>query len=99
MRPVYLITKSSRSDKKLMVTLPDGTKIHFGQTGYSDYTLHRDKARRERYINRHYKHEKWNKSGVNTAGFWAYWILWNKKSVKSSAINTSKKFGIRIIVK
>ena len=37
---IYL-KKSTRGDKKFMVTVND-KKIHFGASGYSDYTKHKD---------------------------------------------------------
>lgn len=32
--------------------------IHFGSRGMSDFTLHKDEARKLRYINRHIKNEE-----------------------------------------
>ena len=67
----YIITKSGR-------------KILFGAVGYSDFTKHRDDDRKQRYINRHKNKENWTKSGIDTAGFWSRWLLWNKPSIKDS---------------
>ena len=51
------IVKSSRQGKKYdaIIHREDGrTKtVPFGATGFSDYTLHKDKDRKERYIARH----------------------------------------------
>jgi hypothetical protein len=92
----YTLKISSKSDKKFMVVTPSGKKIHFGAKGYSDYTIHKDHSRMLRYNIRHTKRENWSKSGINTAGFWAKWILWNKPSLISSIKETEKKFGIEI---
>jgi hypothetical protein len=92
----YRLCPSSRSDKKFMVVSPSGKKVHFGQQGYSDYTIHKDKARMERYLNRHRNREDWTKTGVDKAGFWARWILWNKPGLMSSIRDTEKRFKIRI---
>jgi len=43
---------STRKDKKFMIIKPDGTKVHFGQMGYDDYTKHKDKERQKSYLNR-----------------------------------------------
>jgi hypothetical protein len=67
----YIITKSGR-------------KISFGAVGYSDFTKHKDEDRKQRYINRHKNKENWTKSGIDTAGFWSRWLLWNKPTIKDS---------------
>lgn len=97
---VYL-QKSSRPEKKYMVTIFNSNKktsktVHFGASGYSDYTKHKDKERMKRYTIRHKSRENWTKSGINTAGFWSKWILWNKPSLTASISDTVKKFNIII---
>ena len=84
-----------------MVTLPSGKKVHFGATGYSDYTIHKNYERMQRYVARHKGsgNQDWTKSGIDTAGFWSRWILWSKPSFKEAIRFTSKKFNIRIIDK
>lgn len=94
-KQVVYLQKSSRDGKKYMVNV-DGKTIHFGATGYSDYTKHQDKERMERYNSRHKSKENWNKSGIKSAGFWAKWLLWNKPTLSGSISSTSKKFGITI---
>ena len=67
--------KSTRKGKKYMVKYNNRT-IHFGQDGASDYTQHKDEERKERYISRHKKRERWG--DPSTAGFWSRWVLWNR---------------------
>ena len=55
---------------------PATARVPFGAVGYSDYTLHHDKARRQRYIIRHRKREDWTKSGRLSAGFYSLHLLW-----------------------
>lgn len=43
---------SSRKNNKYVVILLGGKKIHFGNNKYSDYLIHKDKNRRERYLKR-----------------------------------------------
>ena len=97
---VYL-KKSTNPKKKLMavIMLPDGTRktVHFGATGYSDYTIHKTKKRMWNYSNRHKARENWTKSGIDTAGFWSKWILWNKPSLEDSIKHTENKFNITIV--
>lgn len=75
----------------------DGKIVRFGAKGYSDYTIHQDKERKARYISRHRSREDWKKSGIKTAGFWSYWLLWNQKTIDSSIRDIENKFKINII--
>lgn len=93
----YVLTKSNLKDKKFSIYTPNGKKIDFGAKFYSDYLIHKDPKRRERYILRHQKRENWNKSGILTKGFWAYHILWNKPILEESIRDTEKRFNINII--
>ena len=87
-----VISKSKKPDKKYDARI-DGTKtVSFGQKMASDYTKHKDKERKERYIARHKKNEDWNKSGVKTAGFWSRHILWAKPTLKESVADLNNKF-------
>ena len=85
-----VITKSKTKDKKYDAIIDGKKTIHFGAKGYSDFTIHKDEERKDRYINRHKKTENW--SDPKTAGFYAKNILWNKKSVKASVEDTNKRF-------
>ena len=53
------IKKSSNPKKKYMaVFTKNGKRVkttHFGAAGMSDYTKHKDKTRKQRYIKRHKK--------------------------------------------
>ena len=63
---------------------------------YSDYTIHKtihkDEARRQRYIARHQKNEDFNKSGFYTSGFWAKHLLWNLQTLEASIRDENKSF-------
>jgi hypothetical protein len=89
------LTKSHRADKKYMVNV-DGKVTHFGATGYSDYTIHKDPERKQRYINRHQAREDWTKSGIHTAGFWSRWLLWGEPTLPASIKAIERKFGVKI---
>ena len=91
-----ILEKSKLPGKKYRAIIGNKT-VNFGAKTYSDYTLHKDKERMHRYVNRHKARENWTKSGLKTAGFWSRWILWNKPSLRGSIRNTEEKFGIRII--
>jgi len=91
---MYKLYDSTRADKKFMVITPSGKKIHFGQKGAEDYTNHLDEARKQRYIARHQKNEDW--SDLNSAGFWARYLLWNKETILESIHDIDQKFNIEI---
>ena len=70
---------------KYYIITESGRKIYFGQYGASDFTIHKDEARRQRYIARHKNsNENWSKSGIDTPGFWSYWYLWSKPTKKEA---------------
>ena len=93
-----VISKSTNKNKKFDVVV-DGKKISFGAVGYSDYTIHKDPERKERYIARHVKREDWNKSGIKTAGYWSKHLLWNKDTLTKSIDDISKKHNLNIKMK
>lgn len=99
MTTVYL-SKSDREGKKYKVVVEhaNGRKktVHFGAEGYSDYTKHKDKDRMKRYESRHKANENWKKSGIDTAGFWSKWLLWNKPALRDSIADTERRFNIDI---
>ena len=64
-----IITKSTRKDKKLMAIIDNKKIIHFGATGYEDFTTHKDEKRKQNYITRHKKNENW--TDPHTPGFYA----------------------------
>lgn len=91
----YYLSKSDKPSKKYKVF--NGSKnIYFGASGYSDYTKHKNGDRKERYLSRHAPREDWDISGIDTAGFWSRWILWNKPTIRYSIADTERRFGIRI---
>ena len=97
-KPVsVVIKKSTKPEKKMMAifTLENGKNktVHFGASGMSDYTIHKDDERKKRYLERHRKNENW--SAPMTAGALSRWILWNKKSKVASISDYKKKFNLK----
>ena len=93
-----VISKSTNKNKQFDAIV-DGKKISFGQDGASDFTIHKDPERKERYITRHAKREDWNKSGLKTAGYWSKHLLWNKDTLTKSINDISKKHNLNIKMK
>tara|TARA_B100002019_G_C21222696_1_gene575637 strand:- start:964 stop:1251 length:288 start_codon:yes stop_codon:yes gene_type:complete len=88
--------KSTNPNKKYMAIFYDDTKkvktTHFGAAGMSDYTKHRDKARKQRYLNRHQANENW--SDYKSAGSLSRYILWNKPTLKESKEDYKRRFRL-----
>ena len=90
-----IIKKSINENKKYMAVFHEGNNkktIHFGCAGMSDFTKHKDEARKLRYINRHRKRENW--SDYKTAGSLSRWILWNKTSLRESIKDYKRRFKL-----
>ena len=85
-----IIKPSNKQDKKYMAIIDDKKTVHFGQAGASDFTKHKDKERKERYLARHKNNEQWN--NPLTAGFYATNILWNKPTLTESIRDTNRRF-------
>lgn len=88
--------KNKKGPKKFRVTLENGRKVEFGAKGYSDFTIHKDPERMQRYLARHKKREDWSKKGIDTAGFWSRWLLWSKPSLNGAIKLIENKFNVKI---
>ena len=56
----------------------------------SDFTLHKDDDRKERYIARHQKNENWR--DPKTAGFHSKHVLWNKPTLQASVNDLNARY-------
>lgn len=80
------LVKSSKPNKKYDAVFQNRKtgrekKVSFGSAGMSDYTKHKDPERKQRYIKRHEKRERWGADGILTAGWWSRWLLWSEPSL------------------
>jgi hypothetical protein len=93
-----VISQSDKKGKKMKAVFTD-TKtnkkktIHFGAKGMSDFTIHKDPKRKERYLKRHKVNENWNKP--DTAGALSRWILWNKPTLNASIKDFKTRFKLK----
>lgn len=92
------IKKSTRADKKWMAVFcnctgetkckpKDRDIIHFGASGYQDYTIHKDKERRRLY---RIRHDKEKNQKPNTPGALSYHILWGNSTSFDENVSTFK---------
>jgi len=91
---LYTLYKSSVPEKKFDVYVENKKtggvkKVSFGATGYEDYTIHRDKERRERYRSRH---KKDNIKNPMYPGFWSWHILWGESTSIAKNMSTIQKY-------
>ena len=88
------IEKGTAKNKKLKAMFYDdsGKKIkttQFGDDRYSDYTIHKDKTRRNKYIIRHKKDLE--KGDYMSAGYLSYYILWGASTNLKKNIQAYKR--------
>jgi hypothetical protein len=91
-----IIKKSTNPKKKYMAIFYENKKkvktTHFGAAGMSDYTKHKDKSRKRRYLTRHRNKEKWN--DYMSAGSLSRYILWGEPTFRASVQKYKKKFNL-----
>ena len=91
------IKRSPAKGKKWRATFYEPrthTYIHtdFGAAGMSDYTIHRDPLRKERYLERHKKNEDWN--NPLSAGALSRYILWEYPSFDKAVREYKHRFNL-----
>ena len=95
------VVKSEKPSKKwkAIFKMDSGREktTHFGfknpNDPKNDYTLHKDKARRERYRIRHKKDLKTN--DPTRAGFLSYYLLWgDSTSLRKNIADYKKRFNL-----
>lgn len=91
-----LSIKKLKGDKKKYEAffLVNGTKKSqkFGSEGMSDYTIHKDIDRRNRYISRHLK--DLDTGDPTRAGYLSMFILWNDSTFKTSVNDYKTRLSI-----
>jgi hypothetical protein len=91
------IRKSTIPKKKYMAIIKSSDRkktIYFGASGMSDYTIHHDIDRRERYRNRH-KND--NINDIYSPGFWSWHLLWGDSTdIRKCIRDIEKKYNLNI---
>ena len=91
-----VIKKSTNPKKKYMAIFKENGKVvkttHFGAAGMSDYTKHKDKTRKKRYITRHKKRENWR--DYKSAGALSRYILWGEPTLRASIQKYKQRFNL-----
>tara|TARA_S200002703_G_scaffold51563_1_gene44778 strand:+ start:8034 stop:8330 length:297 start_codon:yes stop_codon:yes gene_type:complete len=89
-----IIEKGTAKNKKLKAIFFDdnGKKIktaQFGDDRYEDYTMHKDKSRRDKYRSRHKGNLK--KGTYMSPSYLSYYILWGDSLSLNNNIKQYKK--------
>lgn len=94
---LYYPYKAIDGKHKYYIITSTGKKVYFGAVGYDDFTTHKDPSRKERYIARHKNKEDWTRKGINTAGWWSRFYLWEaltKEQAYAKIKQNLQKWGI-----
>ena len=95
MKLISVKPSNSKTKKYTATFMIDGKekKVNFGQKGYDDYTIKKDKEQRSRYRKRHAKDLK---TGDPTrAGYLSYYLLWgDSTSLKENIKDYKKRFKL-----
>ena len=84
-----IVRPSSKPDKKYTTVIDNKKPIDFGQKGASNYTKHKNKERKERYLQRR-KDDYYN--NYLYPSFYSTNLLWNKPTITESMKDTNKRF-------
>ena len=92
------LNKSEIKGKKYTAIFYDDNRkkikmTHFGSAGMSDYTIHKDDERKQRYLARHSANDNWD--DYKTAGSLSRHILWNKPTISASYNDYLKTFNLK----
>ena len=85
-----IISKSKKNDKKFDAIINNKKVISFGQKNASDFTIHKDEARKQLYLNRHKKRE--DPTNPLSKSFYSTNLLWNKPTLTESIKDINKRF-------
>ena len=96
LHPITVLLRRSRKEGKKYDAVVEGRTVSFGARGMSDYTLHKDPTRRDRYLQRHWRRETWTQEGLQTPGFWSRWLLWNLPSLQASKRDLQRRFCLKV---
>lgn len=92
---MHIQLKSSKDGRHKWDAIVEGKLVRFGAVGYEDFTMHHDEKRKQAYLRRHAR-ENWTDAGIQTAGFWARWLLWNLLTIRESAQDIANRFNVSI---
>jgi len=85
------VDKANDGKYKYVATFSNGKRVKFGAFGMSDYTIHKDKDRRNLYRLRHKK--DLDTRDPMRAGYLSYYLLWGDSTdLKQNIKDYNKRF-------
>ena len=84
-----IIKPSHLADQKFDAIINNKKAIPFGARGMSDYTKHKDKDRKNRYLERH-KNDNYNNPLYPS--FYSNNLLWSKPTLKEAIQDTNRRY-------
>ena len=87
------LERSNRKHKKWKVSFDNNTTVHFGDDRFEDYTIHKDKHRKKRFLDRFAQQDE---NDYTKPYFWSRWLLWNKSTLEKSIDDIRKRMGIKV---
>lgn len=96
------LKKSKRKNKKYKIIFYDEENndietVHFGASGMEDFTTHKDKERKQRFLNRFKNLINKNKNNPLSPMTLSHLILWNKPDLNESLKDYAKRFNFIIL--
>lgn len=89
----FSLQRATDGKHKFVGVFDDTRHIPFGAKGMSDYTIHKNPARRALYLSRHRARENWN--NPQSAGALSRWILWgNSTSLEQNVRQFKERFSL-----
>ena len=86
-----VISKSDDKNKKYKAVIDGKKTIHFGASGYQDFTTHNDPKRRDNYIARTSKQDH-SKQNIASPAWMSRFILWEKPTLKGAVESANEKY-------
>ena len=83
-----------KPEEKLDARIDNKKRFHLEKASY--FTKHKDKERKERYVDRHIENEDWTKSGIKADGWMSKHVLWNKPTLHASVADKGFKNTVKV---
>jgi len=97
MNAVLQASLSKKKKYRMVFTTKTGNALgytDFGFKGMSDFSLHKDEERKNRFLTRFRRLIEKNKDDPTSAMTLSTYILWNRKTIKESFKDYLKHFGL-----
>ena len=99
MDKIYYPYKATDKKHEYFIITSNGNKIRFGSATNRYYTIYHQEfgkdladKKKKAYIAHHSKlNEKWGDNGIDTAGWWSRWLLWEYPTIDEAYHHIEKR--------